>query len=100
MKREKYIDIAKGIAIISVVSGHILIYNIYGFNDVWNESPLVKFIYSFHMPLFIFLSGLVASIPNSLSQVYKDLFKRFKTLLIPFFIIGGKRPILTSCPEV
>lgn len=89
MKREKYIDIAKGIAIISVVSGHILIYNIYGFNDVWNESPLVKFIYSFHMPLFIFFSGLVASIPNSLSQAYKDLFKRFKTLLIPFFIIGG-----------
>lgn len=58
MKREKYIDIAKGIAIISVVSGHILIYNIYGFNDVWNESPLVKFIYSFHMPLFIFYQDL------------------------------------------
>lgn len=51
--RFDYIDIAKGFAILTVLIGHILIYDVYGFNDAWNVSKLVKLIYSFHMPLFV-----------------------------------------------
>ena len=48
-KRIEYIDIAKGIGIIFVISGHLL-------NK--NSAPYA-FIYSFHMPLFFVLSGLL-----------------------------------------
>lgn len=60
MKRIDYIDIAKCFAILCVVIGHVLCYDLYGFDHAWKESSLMRFIYSFHMPLFIFLSGLVS----------------------------------------
>ena len=49
-KRIEYIDIARGIGILLVVMGH---------NDFSLISPfLFKLIYSFHMPLFFFMSGI------------------------------------------
>ena len=94
--RLKYIDIAKGMAIICVICGHVLIYDFYGFTDVWSKSPLVKFIYTFHMPLFIFLSGLVASPPSSIKDVPKDIWKRFKTLIMPMLVVGGIYSLTTK----
>ncbi|MCK6584746.1 MAG: acyltransferase family protein, partial [Anaerolineales bacterium] len=48
--RIDYIDIAKGIGIILVVMGH---------NDFALISPFThKLIYSFHMPMFFFMSGM------------------------------------------
>lgn len=87
--RLRYIDIAKGFAIICVVCGHVLIYDFYGFTEAWSKSLLVQFIYSFHMPLFFFLSGLVVSPPSSVKDIPKDIWKRFRTLLMPMFVIGG-----------
>ena len=46
-KRIDYIDIARGIAIICMVIGH----------NPWNTT-LTNVIYSFHMPLFIIVSGI------------------------------------------
>lgn len=72
-RRIEYIDIARGIGILLVVLGH---------NDFGYISPFgYKLIYSFHMPLFFFLSGyfLNASIP------FVDFFKkRFNSLLKPY----------------
>ena len=49
-KRVAYVDIAKGIGIILVVMGH---------NDFALISPFAhKLIYSFHMPMFFFMSGM------------------------------------------
>ena len=49
-KRLHYIDIAKGIGILLVALAH---------NDLAGYAPfLYHWIYSFHMPLFFFLSGL------------------------------------------
>ena len=49
-KRIDYVDIAKGIGIVLVVMGH---------NDFALISPFAhKFIYSFHMPMFFFMSGM------------------------------------------
>ena len=58
MIRIQYIDSLKGFAIVLVVMGHI-----FGFSQP--EDGINTFIYTFHMPLFMFLSGLVISPPIS-----------------------------------
>ena len=56
-RRVEYVDIAKGIGITLVVMGH---------NDFALISPFAhKLIYSFHMPMFFFMSGLFWSYPVS-----------------------------------
>lgn len=75
-KRIEYIDIARGIGILLVVMGH---------NDFGLVSPFFyKIIYSFHMPLFFFLSGMFfkAEIPF-LSMAHR----RFDSLLKPYIAI-------------
>jgi acyltransferase len=52
-RRVESIDICRGAGIILVVLGHIL-----------RGGPLRMWIYSFHMPLFFFLSGFVLTIPD------------------------------------
>lgn len=72
-KRIEYLDIARGIGILLVVLGH---------NDFGAISPFFhQVIYSFHVPLFFFLSGyfLNASIP--FIEYFK---KRFHSVLKPF----------------
>lgn len=82
------IDYAKVLAIICVVMGHILYFDIYGQHT--ECSPLFKFIYSFHMPLFFFLSGLVVSFtPQRLCDAFSDLEKRFLQLIMPMLVIGS-----------
>lgn len=49
---DKTINIAKGIAIFSMVIGHV----------INHESPLSIFIYKWHMPLFFFFSGFFFNI--------------------------------------
>jgi len=72
-KRIEYIDIAKGIGILLVVLGH---------NDFPLISPFAhQVIYSFHMPLFFFLSGYFI---NTSIGFWEFLKKRFNSLLKPF----------------
>lgn len=74
MQREKDLDIAKGIGIVLSIFGHI------------NYSFLHNFIYMFHMPLFFFLSGYFFDINK---YNFRDFAKKkFKTLIIPYFLIG------------
>lgn len=76
-KRIDYLDVAKGIAILSVVVGHT-------FSAYDPGSFLNKFIYSFHMPLFFILSGYFFK-----SQEFKPaLNKKVKHLLMPYVIIN------------
>ncbi len=73
-KRIEYIDIARGIGILLVVMGH---------NDFAVISPFAyKVIYSFHMPLFFFLSGYFL---NTAVGFWNFLKKRFNSLLKPYF---------------
>lgn len=89
--RDQRLDIAKGIAIILVVIGHTLQARYSNFDDVLG----FRVIYSFHMPLFIFLSGAVASLwfnPNDVALSMQELNKligiriknAFIRLVIPF----------------
>ncbi|MBP9818064.1 acyltransferase family protein [Candidatus Shapirobacteria bacterium] len=62
----------KGLAILAVVVGHM-------------ATPLSKFIYSWHIPLFFFLSGLLIDTNKSLKE---SIIKDFKKLIIPFVLFG------------
>lgn len=71
---DKTINIAKGIAIFSMVIGHV----------INHESSLSIFIYKWHMPLFFFFSGFFFNI-----QKYKFknfLIRKIKSLYIPFIL--------------
>lgn len=72
VKRLSYVDIAKGIGISLVVLGH-------------TQFPLLrKVIYSFHMPLFFFISGYLCS-QKKLELSFKEyLIKVVKNLYVPF----------------
>lgn len=74
--------------IILVVMGHS------GFtNDViaYKLRGLHKWIYSFHMPLFFFISGYLYSLTNkdfTCINKQKFILKKFKRLLIPYLVLG------------
>ena len=63
--RHQFLDIAKGLAIILVVVGHV----IQGSSEKFDDLLWFRVIYSFHMPLFVFLSGSVAAIAFSADEV-------------------------------
>lgn len=80
--RVKWIDIAKGMAIILVVIGHL--------NKKWfpDLDILIREVYTFHMMLFFILSGFTLKYKSdkSIKQVIK---KKSKTLLIPYIAFSS-----------
>ena len=58
-RRDHFIDFAKGISILLVLWGHCIQYMSAGAFDFFDDNAL-KVIYSFHMPLFMLLSGYVS----------------------------------------
>lgn len=89
--RDVFLDIAKGLAIILVVVGHVLQGSALNFDELIG----FRVIYSFHMPLFVFLSGAVAAIafkPDrlqdgfraTLASIRARLSKSAIRLLLPF----------------
>lgn len=75
-KRIDYVDIAKGIGIILVVMGH---------NDFALISPFAhKLIYSFHMPMFFFMSGMFFKPDLPLGKYVRH---RFNRVLKPFLFM-------------
>jgi fucose 4-O-acetylase-like acetyltransferase len=73
------IDALKGLAILLVVLGHSFQGNINQFDD----NVVFNFIYSFHMPLFMFLAGSVA-VYRFENSVVSYLKKKFLALVVPF----------------
>ncbi|MEE0931377.1 MAG: acyltransferase family protein [Acutalibacteraceae bacterium] len=73
-RRIDWIDSAKGIGIILVVFSHL------AFRDTQYS---VDVVFSFHMPLFFFLSGIVFSNKDSF-KIF--LLKRIRSLYIPFLV--------------
>lgn len=75
-KRTSWIDVARGIGIILVVYGHAL-----------SADSLRFLIYSFHMPLFFLLSGLVFTYRPE-QNVVAFLIKNTRSLLYPYGIFA------------
>lgn len=74
-KRIVYLDIAKGILILMVVIGH-----------VFETGPINQYVYTFHMPAFFILSGIMFQFSTALNKTFrKVLWDKIYTLAIPFF---------------
>lgn len=84
------IDVARTIGIFLVVLGHAFPdASLQGGiqNSVWRV--VFNIIYSFHMPLFIFLSGFVSEkYSTDVQDCWNRTLKKFKRLMIPYFCWG------------
>ncbi len=76
IKREKFIDIAKGIGILLVILGHLNTGGQYSRN----------LIYAFHMPLFFLLSGVFSNTNIEFKQYF---LKNLKRIYVPFATFLG-----------
>uniref|UniRef100_UPI0028BD4954 acyltransferase family protein n=1 Tax=Sphingobium sp. TaxID=1912891 RepID=UPI0028BD4954 len=96
--RLEWIDVARGIGIIAVVIGH-----------VWPRGALRDAMYSFHMPLFFLLSGLLSR-PQPVAQFtlrqLASQMRPYAAFLILLIIVDqiietlkGGRPIFHSWPQ-
>lgn len=74
-----FIDRLKGFTILLVVMGHIGLFPMHP-----SDTSIFQLIYSFHMPLFMFLSGWVISPPMTIVNIKKKIIK----YLTPFFFFG------------
>lgn len=74
--RTKWIDATRGIAILITILGHCI-----GIL----ENPENRFILSFHMPLFFFLSGLCAKTKGGFAAYFGH---KVKTILFPQIVFG------------
>lgn len=94
MKRIKYVDTIKGLAIFLVVIGHMIT----GFlsSGLYQSSKdalmyIHYTIYTFHMPLFFLVSGLLYSTKkkmDSRSEYLIFLKKKSKSLIIPYLLFS------------
>ncbi len=83
-ERILYIDFLKGITIILVVVGHVIQY--YLCPQTYLNDFVFRYIYGFHLQLFVLLSGLtIKQEIFSLEELKNKIIKRFRQLLIPFF---------------
>lgn len=75
IERLEYLDLSKGLGIILIILGHI-----YEINN-----PITMFAYSFHIPLFFIISGMLLKYTDIESRNFKYiLIKKFKSLIIPY----------------
>ena len=83
-KRIGYADLTKVTAIYLVLWGHVIPQLI---DQPSNENRIYIFIYAFHMPLFMMVSGFFAN--SSMSLKFKDLLiKKFRQLILPALSFG------------
>ena len=68
------IDMARGLAILLVVIGHL---------GMKNE--ITRFIYSFHMPLFFVISGMTIDNKKTIGSFISD---RFFSILVPYYLFS------------
>ena len=79
-KRIEYIDLAKALGIILVIAGHV----------VSSDTVIKRVIYSFHMPLFFIISGMLLNVREEYSiETWRNLItKKAMVLLLPFIFWG------------
>lgn len=75
-KRLDYIDIAKGLGMLAVIWGHVMIFG-------WSY----KLVYGFHIPLFFMLSGMCFN-QMKYTSVEQLIKRRVKTLLVPYVLFS------------
>lgn len=95
-QRLDWIDRLKGFAIFLMVMGHVIAWSFDSFDSIMagpDKGILViwRFIYSFHMPLFMFCSGFLFFKGfewYTIKNVGGQIWKRIQSLLIPYITAG------------
>ena len=83
-KRLEYFDVVKGIGAILVLLGHLQGDQIFSYSPYF--LPMCEWIFSFHMPLFFIVSGMLIKYRDDISKDYNQTVKkRFKGIMIPYF---------------
>ena len=80
MSRNIVFDQLKGILIILVIIGHVALGEI-------KENPLREFLYFFHMPIFLAITGYFIS-QSTLNLPYKEIIKKYKNRLITPYLLA------------
>lgn len=96
-KRLDYIDKLRGFAILMVVMGHLYL----PYTKDGSSHPVAEMIYSFHMPLFFFISGYLCEITHKIDRIgyWQFCIKKATSLLIPYFTwVVAKSFIFTDKP--
>lgn len=70
-KRLQYVDIARGIAMICIILGHL------------GNPAINRVVFTFHVPIFFFITGYFTSTKRSLPKFTKN---KIRTLLVPYAI--------------
>lgn len=96
--RLDWVDVARGIGIIAVVAGH-----------VWTRGPMRDAIYSFHMPLFFLLSGMLSRPHPVGAFTRRQLLSQMRPYAIYLLLLvgvdqivermKGQQPLFNQWPE-
>lgn len=84
MKRTDWVDRAKGMGILLVVLGHACVPSLVSISQVLEKIYL--FIYTFHMPVFMYLSGYTFFHFSKKQSFVNFAIKKFKSLICPYAI--------------
>lgn len=87
--RIAYIDRLKGLCILAVIVGHFIIWPL-GLDDDY----VTSFVTSFHMPIFMFLSGFVISSTPNISKCIRKI----PQFIFPMLIVGALLTLFTGHP--
>lgn len=83
-KRLDYLDMAKGIGMVLVLLGHLQGESIFALSPYIH--PMCVFIFSFHMPMFFIISGILMAIKCDEEKSFGEIAKkRFRGIMIPYF---------------
>lgn len=96
-RERAYINVAKGIAVVLMIWGHCLQYcSKEGFNVF--EHAIFQFIYSFHMPLFMLISGYLFSFSYQKRDLKTLLIHRTQSMLQPIVFASMLNAFLAKLP--
>lgn len=105
VKRLAYIDSLKGFAMFLVVMGHVIAWQFADHEQVIHGGPKQPafwwhFIYSFHMPLFMFLSGfLFPRVFSSMKEIALFMYRKAYTLILPLITVTWLANYIFACSE-
>jgi len=85
MERNPLIDYGKGVLICLVTIGHAIQYAVYQGEGFW-DNPLYQYIYMFHMPLFMAVSGYVSHAGIQREPYGQFVFNKLKTYGVPIVV--------------
>lgn len=84
--KNQTLNVLKGFAIVLVVYGHVIQRTMVVAGQDFFSHPVFKIIYTFHLPLFVFISGYLLAFSLQRRSLRAVFLTRCKSLLIPFAV--------------